>query len=371
MTLHKLLTDRETRAFDAPALAVNLDQKMYNVADGLVRARAVQACDFDVRRLPVHRTRRWSVRRKVELHFDDLALDAAFQSFRVDEGVVLLTAPGLFVYAGGSNKGDYTSCYFNIWAESLARAAEGIARLEAVAGDHLMKDETFTIDWQFTNSAGELRSSCFQELADPELLNEAYPSLGASVNEFVAAYLAAPECVLILLGPPGTGKTRLVRAILAAITRRKGENAEVMYTADKRALSSDEIFVQFITGTHDAFVVEDSDLLLTARTSGNEDMHRFLATADGVARSQGRKIIFTTNLPNVTDIDEALIRPGRCYAIRNLRNLTPDEARALARRLSAGDAVRLARAEQGLFAAPAKSYSVAQVYRACNAATSG
>src|SRR5689334_11050638 len=72
MTLHKLLTDRETRALDAPNLTVNLDQKMYHVADGLVRARAVQACEFDVRRLPVHRTRRWSVRRKVELFFDDL-----------------------------------------------------------------------------------------------------------------------------------------------------------------------------------------------------------------------------------------------------------------------------------------------------------
>jgi hypothetical protein len=366
MTLHKLMTDRDARAFDAPRLAVNLEQKMYNIGEALVRARAVQACDFDLRCLPVHRTVRWSVRRKLELFFDDIALDPAFESFRLDDGLALLTAPGLFVYAYGSSKADYTSCYFNLWAESAARAAEAIARLEQVAGAHRMSDETFTIDWQFTSAGGQLLNSSFQELADPRLIDEAYPSLGMPVADFIAAYLAAPECVLILLGPPGTGKTRLVRAILAAITRRKGgENAEVMYTADKRALSSDEIFVQFITGTHDAFVIEDSDLLLTARTSGNEEMHRFLATADGVARSQGRKIIFTTNLPNVNDIDEALIRPGRCYAIRNLRNLTADEARALARRLCGGDESRFATAEGRLFAAPAKSYSVAQAYRAC------
>jgi len=365
MTLHKLLTERDSRAFEAPSLAVNFDQKMYHLGDALVRARAVQACDFDLARLPVHRTRRWSVRRKVELFFDDLALGTGFQPFRVDDGLALFTAPGLFVYAYGASKRDYTSCYFNVWAESAARAAEGLARLEAVAGEHRLRDETFTIDWQFTTAAGELRNSSFQELADPQLLDEAYPSLGIPVERFIAAYLDAPECVLILLGPPGTGKTRLVRAILAALTRRKGENALVMYTADKRALASDEIFVEFITGAHDAFVIEDSDLLLTARTSGNEEMHRFLATADGVARSQGRKIIFTTNLPNVNDIDEALVRPGRCFGVRNLRSLAAEEARALVARLCGEDEVRIARADAALFATQARSYSVAQVYRAC------
>jgi translation initiation factor RLI1 len=68
-----------------------------------------------------------------------------------------------------------------------------------------------------------------------------------------------PETVLILLGPPGMGKTRLVRAILAAMSRRKEDSAMAMYTADKAALESDEIFVDFITGQHDAFVIEDAD----------------------------------------------------------------------------------------------------------------
>jgi hypothetical protein len=365
MTLHKIMTERDLAAARAPSLAVTLDQKMYQIGDALVRARVAQACDVDIRSLPVHRTQRWSVRHKLELFFDELALDGSFQSFRVDEGVLLLTAPGVYIYAYGHSKGDYTSCYFNLWAQSAARVAEAADQLLSIAGDRRMRDETFTIDWQFTNTAGELRSSTFQELADPVLIDEAYPSLGMPVEQFIAGYLASPACVLILLGPPGTGKTRLVRAILAAITRRKGDNAMVMYTADKRALASDEIFVEFITGSHDALVIEDSDLLLKARTSGNEDMHRFLATADGVARSQGRKIIFTTNLPNVTDIDEALVRPGRCHAVRNLRNLTLDEAQRLAQRVSDGDAARKARAETALFATPAKAYSVAQVYRAC------
>jgi hypothetical protein len=127
----------------------------------------------------------------------------------------------------------------------------------------------------------------------------------------------------------------------------------------------DEIFVEFITGSHDAFVIEDSDHLLQARTSGNQEMHRFLAVADGVARSQGRKLIFTTNLPNVNDIDEALTRPGRCYAVKNLRSLTPEEGVRLASRICGPDAERLERAKGSLAALGSKSYSVAQVYAAC------
>jgi hypothetical protein len=86
-----------------------------------------------------------------------------------------------------------------------------------------------------------------------------------------------------------------------------------MYTGDKRAFENDELFVNFITGSHDALVVEDADHLLTARSNGNQDLHRFLGIADGVVRAQGRKILFTTNLPNVHDIDPALLR----HAINN------------------------------------------------------
>lgn len=113
-----------------------------------------------------------------------------------------------------------------------------------------------------------------------------------------------------------------------------------MYTGDKRALENDEIFVDFITGSHDAFVIEDADHMLLARSSGNHDLHRFLAIADGVVRAQGRKIIFTTNLPNVSDIDEALLRPGRCFARVRTRALTQVETAALLARLAQDEAHR-------------------------------
>ena len=131
-----------------------------------------------------------------------------------------------------------------------------------------------------------------------------------------------------------------------------------------KAVACDELFVKFITGSHDAFLIEDADHLLKPRADGNEHLHRFLTIADGVVRSQGRKIIFSTNLPNVGDLDEALIRPGRCFARVHVRNLTAAEAQALAEEIAAGDADKLSRASQALAVEDGRRRSLAEVYRA-------
>jgi hypothetical protein len=148
------------------------------------------------------------------------------------------------------------------------------------------------------------------------------------------------------------------------MSARKADSAKVLYTADKRALESDDIFVEFITGSHDAFVIEDADHLLVARANGNVDLHRFLAVADGVVRAQGRKIIFTTNLPKIGDIDEALARPGRCFATVRTRALERSEAQMLLSRISGGGV-----AEDQRYTLPAnvRSITLAALYRMVNA----
>jgi hypothetical protein len=368
MTLHKLLPDREagdgTREGASAAVHVALTSELYDLAGAVVRARAVRAIDLETRSLPVFRVLRWSVNRKVDDLFDALACDPHFSAQRIDAGNALLTAPGLFVSATGHDKSDYCSCVFQVWAESRARLKEARQRLRQLSGELRRREKSFVVDWHFM-AGNSLRSSSFEEIVNEELLDEAYPTLAGGVQAFVDSYIASPDAVLILLGPPGGGKTRLVREILCAITRRKGRNAEIMYTTDKRAMASDQMFVDFVTSAYEGLVIEDTDHLLKARTSGNEDMHRFLSIADGIARAQGRKIIFTTNLPNVTDVDPALTRPGRCHAVVTLRSLTPDEAVVLARRICGEDAERAERARTRLLAENPKFCSVAQVYRSC------
>jgi SpoVK/Ycf46/Vps4 family AAA+-type ATPase len=156
----------------------------------------------------------------------------------------------------------------------------------------------------------------------------------------------------------------LIRAILAAISARAGEAADVLYTGDSAVLESDEVFLEFITASHRAFVVEDADHLLKPRSSGNQTLHRFLNIADGIASSHGKRIIFSTNLPNVHDIDEALVRPGRCFAHLYLEELQIVEATRLLDRLCRDTPERHGAAMALLNVANRKSLSVAEVYAA-------
>lgn len=346
-------------------VGVSFSHDLYDLGEAVFKTRAIQAFESVATRYPIHRLVRCSVPRLLEDVFDDLALNAGLAAQRLDSGTLLLDGPGVFVHAEGKRKADYCSCTINVWADSKERAEHTRRSLLQAVGERNLPEQMFVVDWHFSNSSRTLVNCPFEEVAKDTVLDEAYPALGEPVCEFIQRYLRSSETVLILQGPPGTGKTRLVRSILGAMSRRKGDSAQVMYTADKRALENDEIFVDFITGVHDAFVIEDADHMLMARSNGNHDLHRFLAVADGVVRAQGRKIIFTTNLPNIRDLDDALLRPGRCFAVVHARLLGGEEIWRLVARLCGSDSERESAARARLSEAATRTVSVAQVYRAC------
>jgi ATPase family associated with various cellular activities (AAA) len=359
--------ERNADAADGLPVYLALGGDLSDPGEILLKLRALQSFDRGAARYAIHRTVRCAVRRPLDEVFDDLALHTDLVAQRIDSTSLLLDGPGVFVNVEGNRKIDYGSCTFHIWAESVNRLEQVRGKMLAIVGEQLVRHEMFTIDWHFSSRQG-LSSASFDEMADPAPHDEAYPTLGEPVVTFIARYLRSRETVLILQGPPGTGKTRLVRAILAAMSTRKADSAQVLYTADMRALETDEIFVDFITGKHDAFVIEDADHLLMARSSGNVDLHRFLAVADGVVRAQGRKIIFTTNLPNIGDIDAALVRPGRCFATVRTRALERGEAASLLARIAAARRERNEPVSEIALAAEMRSITLAALYRLVDAA---
>ena len=157
---------------------------------------------------------------------------------------------------------------------------------------------------------------------------EMYPFLGEeSLESYYDRYLKSSANILLLIGPPGTGKTTFIRGFLA----HAQTSAYVTYDTD--ILKKDTLFARFIESDSGAMVIEDSDAFLKARTDGNSMMHRFLNVGDGLVTTKGKKMIFSTNLPSIRDIDEALIRPGRCFDILNFDDLNSTQAETLANKL--------------------------------------
>jgi hypothetical protein len=295
--------------------------------------------------------------------FDDLAINLGWNALRTGEGEMLLETDGLLIQANGNRKSEYCSCTFRFWADSVTRAEDAKAAVLARANGSKMDKAMVTICWGFVNSKGELHKSSIEELVDDVLYDEAYPELESGIAKFISDYLESSETILVLQGKPGTGKTRLIRSILGAMTMRKGKQVSALYTGDKKALENDEIFLDFVTGADEAFVIEDADYILKPRSDGNENLHRFLTIADGVVRAQGRKIIFSTNLPNVGDLDDALIRPGRCFARLMVRELFKVEAVTLLEQLCREDAKMLASATESLSMSDRSTFSVAEIYK--------
>jgi hypothetical protein len=79
-------------------------------------------------------------------------------------------------------------------------------------------------------------------------------------------------------------------------------------------------------------IIEDADHIIGKRTDGNPLMQQLLNETDGAKATPGRKLIITTNLRDVGDIDPALIRAGRCFATVLFSDLSPEQA-VVARRL--------------------------------------
>ena len=188
----------------------------------------------------------------------------------------------------------------------------------------LFKEESLpSIKWWFRGRHGSDDKDLYLPPNKDKIKPEFYPSL-QNPHQFLDDYMDSSESVLLLAGPPGTGKTSLLRELIY----RHKLCAHVIY--DELLMEQDGPFQGFLFNdweNSDVMILEDADTILSSRErDGNKLMSRFLNISDGLIKLPNKKLIFSTNITDFGNIDSALIRPGRCFGIIHTRALTYTEA---------------------------------------------
>ena len=240
----------------------------------------------------------------------DIARSFGYQYlFMNDSNVMLVNGTNVATLYAGHGKIDVNIYGSDEWLESLStRLDKQFRRAESM------------IEWVYNARGDEVSMPLNYRPA----INSAYPWLDQPIEQFIDEYLASTASVLILIGPPGTGKTTFIKNLI----HRSGGNAKVAY--DTKVMEDDQLFASFIEESDTKFLVmEDADAFLEARSDGNTMMHKFLNVSDGLLSAADKKMVFSTNLPSVRTIDSALMRPGRCFSTVTFRALTIPEAQAV------------------------------------------
>lgn len=145
-----------------------------------------------------------------------------------------------------------------------------------------------------------------------------YPDI--DIKELNKQFLACDENVLILHGQPGTGKTTFIKYMLSHLSEEEGNKA-IAYAKDASVINSSNFWAMLHEGAYDKLILDDADGLLTPRSETvNKGLSELLSFSDGMIPNR-TKIIITTN-QEVKEIDEAIIRPGRCFDFLVLEPMT-------------------------------------------------
>jgi hypothetical protein len=185
---------------------------------------------------------------------------------------------------------------------------------------------------------------------------ETVPSIGA----FCAGRVPPVQGALVLIdGPPGTGKTSLIRGLI-----KKYPGNYIIAAGATVANLQNPGFIPFILGLCREFrggitlILEDADEVVLKR-SAHQDLGLLStllnATSGILSDVLNLRVVATVNTGQESQIDGAVLRPGRLYRHLHVGPLGQEKAREVVLRETGGNDLAAQRV-------PAKGLTLAEAY---------
>lgn len=214
----------------------------------------------------------------------------------------------------------------NLYGENTKDVIEFTKTIYDAINSYILDEEYVNLRWLYKDKHGDVNSHNFQHNYKDVILPEAYPFI-KNLEEYIHDFVTGDETLLIFQGIPGTGKTRLIRHLLREMSKYyKEENSNNCYfgfTNNPELINNEEFYMHFLLDdNYVGMILEDSDVNIKARKGlgDNATINKLLFASDGFI-PHNKKIILSTNL-DVQNIDNAIVRSGRCYDFVQTRKLT-------------------------------------------------